>query len=204
MATEPPVVPLPSATILNYISRADMTPTRVRILAARLVWIAAAAYLLATCFFAYGTVADFLDLQAQSAGAPLKIVLEEFWDDEAPLPIAFVLFFTLTILAATMAAGVKRGRKGPAIIALFVVIPLGFLFLALAGMLAIFAIFVGFAVGEVRGGIRPLVLLLFIPAAIAVVLCLLVKDLCAYLFWIARHPDAEKPPIQFLPGRPAS
>src|SRR5205085_5862714 len=47
---------------------------------------------------------------------------------------------------------------------------------------------------------NPLALawLILLPAGAA--LCLLLKDLCALLQWIIRHPAAEKPRLAFLPG----
>ena len=33
-------------------------------------------------------------------------------------------------------------------------------------------------------------------------LSLLLKDLCAYLFWIARNPITDMPPVPFMPGKP--
>ena len=203
MTTEPAPPSLPATTILNYISRAEMTPTRVRIVAARFVWIIASLYLLLAGVFAYATVADFLSF-GRGASASLMTRLSYFLDEDPALPVCFSLFFTLAVLAATMAGGVKRGRKGPALTAMIAVLPMGLIFLTLGGLLTIPALFVGFGIGDPRPTIHPVWFLWFIPAAIAAALCLLVKDLMAYLLWIARHPDTEKPKIAFLTGKPAA
>ncbi len=199
MAAEPAPAPLPSATVLNYLSRTDLTPTRVRLIAARGVWVMAVVYLLLALGAAYTVISILLSLYtAGMSFAWIRIDLAR----QIPRLLVLGVSLTVGILCACLAGGVKRGRSGPAIVTMIAAIPGGLLLLLIAVVMGTFALLDGVGIGGPKGGAAPVWLLLLIPTAVMVVLCLLVKDLCAFLFWIARHPEAEKPKIDFLSGRP--
>jgi hypothetical protein len=91
--------------------------------------------------------------------------------------------------------GVHRGRAAPCRLSAALLLPFGALMLPIillpAGLGLVFGL-----------GTHPqpasLLLVLILPPGI--LLLLLLKDLFAYLMWIARVPAAEKPKVPFLPA----
>jgi hypothetical protein len=205
----PSCSPLPKAPVLGYLSNIS-TPTRVRVVAARVV-LAFAILNLALAALALGfelwNIWQFAHNLAAGGWMGGRIVPPHSPAlDDYLLALRIVLDVrTLLCLSLFPAPGIallflagpiRRGRKAAGILALVYFLPL-MLLLTLATALYGAAILVA-ALGF---GSRPApamyVWLLLLP--VGIVFVLLLSDLCGFLSWIARNPMVDKPPVAFLP-----
>lgn len=203
-----PTPALPQAGMLSYLTTAT-TPTRVRHIASRALRLTAFLHLafaiLIFLILAY-TAAKLAWIEYHEIlrlfGTPTTIheLLSDV-ADEMPdgLAVLFLVVASATLGTAMWACAgpVSRGRKLPARFAVLTLIP-DFLLLLILAMGA-FTFFLGKGFGLLDPPANPWALLMLLPGALAILALLLLKDLAAFLLWIARNPITEKPPVKFLP-----
>jgi hypothetical protein len=196
-ASEMPV--LPRAHVLSYVATAD-SPTRVRQLAARGVLALAILHAMGAVFFLAVTAFDVVRIVKFYYGIPLafrpptsEMVSEALKQSVAGIAFT-VSFITLAVVCFACVRPIRRARKAACWIAILAIVP---------PILACFMLAAGLIGGPIfmmfDGERNPLLLLLLIPGATAVLIILLLWDLCAFLSWIAKNPVTEKPPVPFIP-----
>jgi hypothetical protein len=203
-------ISLPKAPILSYLSNIS-TPTRVRIIAARGVfWIGIFFFVLSVvlfCWFGaeFWRVCSTAVFFGRGRVGPVHVdILTRIKSTLSYRPY-YVIYFFLILLFLLMpglilfgiAAPIRRGRRVPSIIAMILLAPC-----ILAAVWAA-TLFFGSVIVDIFGDHgrhhwNNAIWLILMPIPVLVIL--LLKDLCAFLFWIARNPTAEKPPTPFLPA----
>ena len=208
---------LPRAPVLSYITGAVGTPTRVRRVAARATLMV--GIVLLGMVLAWGCVeavrvyelarleAKFRPMRMLAFGHPLAggpaLPASPTWDDYG-YAVRIVLVNGVTVfwglvallpglLLTTMSPGVRRGRAGPCVVSALCLLPY-FAILALLTVLLPTAALMPREAWYLR--------LLVLAVPVGVLMILLLKDLCGFLFWIARHPITEKPRLDFVTGKP--
>jgi hypothetical protein len=204
-----PETPLPKAPILSYLSNVS-TPTRVRNIAARSgFWIGVVHFAFFSILFVlaawdiWTTARDYIRWHRAGwvmAAAP-AVTLRDYYDALwVRGNYVYIIFLAITLAASlllTVFSGpIRRGRKVPAVLALIYLVLFTSLIVFVAGVCISVVLVVGLGTA---GKPQPVVLLWLLPAPVAILIILLLKDLCAFLFWIARNPTIEKPPTAFLP-----
>ena len=209
---------LPRAPVLAYLSNIS-TPTRVRIVVARVVLVFAILNLLVAALTLALAVWDVWKIAHELAagrvfwwgpgrpppglalgpGSPtLSDYLEALRIGPGITALVYLSLFLTPGTAFLFLSGlIRRGGKIASILALFYFVPLMVLSLLATPMFAS-AILVD-ALG-LAGRPHPIMYLwlLVIPAGVFIVL--LLQDLCGFLRWIARNPMVDKPPVPFLPA----
>jgi hypothetical protein len=189
--------PLPKAPILGYVSNIS-TPTRVRIVAARGVfWVGVFLFLLTAVLF-YWLISNYWNFVGPPTFAGLMPSLEYYPEYAIYFFLILIFSFAPALFLVSFTASIRRGRRVPSVFAMLSLLPFT-LFLTLATALFIGAILVDIFSDRRHFHFGNAPWLLLTP--IAVLIILLLKDLCAFLIWIARHPAAEKPPQPFLPAK---
>jgi hypothetical protein len=203
-----PELALPKAPILGYFSNIS-TPTRVRILAARAVfWLAllhfafSAFILVLTALDIWHTASDLARWRGMAGlpGVPsitLRDLYKVLWYRGNFLD---VIFFAVTLapplLLLFFSAPVRRGSKVPTVLTLIYLVPLTLLFGLATAIFAALILVLGLGTA---GHPQPILLFWLFLFPVAILVILLLKDLCSFLQWIARQPTTDKPPLPFLP-----
>lgn len=190
---------LPRAPVLSYITRAATTPTRVRLVAAWGVLVVALVYgalMLACAYLIYQDLRNYLGWRWTT----LQVIFE-CWQYSGTLQVETVfsgISLVMGCVLVILAGAVRRGRRLPSLAAAWCMFPLMLLIAAVVIVRGGMAIIEG---AGLVGRAEPWAFwwLLIVPPGVLGIL--LLKDLCAYLFWIARNPISEKLPVDFLPGK---
>jgi len=202
-------ISLPKAPILSYLSNVS-TPTRARLIAARYVfWIGVLFFVLSMALFCWVGLeiwhySSYMRFVRGARGVPVPVDIWTRIKFALSYRYEYVVYFFLILgflfapglVLVGFAAPIRRGRRVPSIVALIVLTP-AILSIMLATATYMGAIFIDILGdhGRYHWGNAPWLVLTPIP----VLVVLLLKDLCAFLFWIARQPQMEKPPQPFLP-----
>jgi hypothetical protein len=204
-----PETPLPKAPILSYLSNVS-TPTRVRSIAARSgFWIGIVHFAFFVVLFVlatwdiWSTARDYIRWRrvGWGLGAAPAVTLRDCYDALwVRGNYVYIVFLALTLgaslLLTVFSGAIRRGRRVPAVLALIYLVLFTSLTLFIAGVYISLILVIGLGATSRP---QPVVLLWLLLAPVAILIILLLKDLCAFLFWIARNPLIEKPPTPFLP-----
>ncbi len=217
--SEPVLSPdtLPRAHVLSYITTVS-TPTRVRIIAARVTLISGLLnVLIVVCLIVGASREVYRGAVVRAAPglvffggvalppAPRPVELRDFiassgdYMGRHPWWLGLLIFVMGGAIVLPMAApAIRRGRRALSLLALFYFS----IAAVIVGCLGVLVICYYFAVQFTRyprwHDWWALWWLLLIP--VAAIPPVLLKDVCAFLLWIIRHPIAEKPPVPFLPA----
>jgi hypothetical protein len=195
---QPDLAP-PKAPILSYLSNIS-TPTRVRRLAA--IGLAASSLFYwagggLLCWLLGTLVWGDAEYLAWSRGAGTPTLPDFIGAGKEHLLLTALAGVVLAgaLLEVLLAKPVHRGSRTASIMGLAMLLPVFPVVILLAAAMTSFALQI--LLDPRRESFRPCLWLLALPAG--VLLILLMKDLGACLLWIAHHPQADKPPVPFLP-----
>jgi hypothetical protein len=202
-------VTLPRAPVLGYLTNIS-TPTRVRIVAARVVLVLAvlnlalaALTLVMTGWDCWQIAHDRAALRGVWGGPALPPTLDDYryalWHGPGIVAfVCFVFFMAPGIVLLFLSGPIRRGHKIPSILAVLYFVPLMLLSVLAA---ALFASEILVEVLGIAGRPHPAMCFWLVVLPVAVLVVLLLNDLCRFLIWIARNPMIDKPRVAFLGGR---
>jgi len=199
---------LPRAPVLGYLSNIS-TPTRVRIVTARVVLVFASINLFVA---AWATARGSWDIwQLAHANAAMRVrwaflpgpatpTIDEYIEAvRENIGSVFLFGFCVTpgCMLLFLAGPIRRGRLIPSILAIAYFVPLAFL----TALATAFATAMEFVMAVGLGRPEPVKYLWLWILPVGAVIVLLLKDVCGFLWWIARNPMIDKPPETFLPRK---
>jgi hypothetical protein len=192
---------IPPTTVLGYLTRGG-EPTRVRSIAAKtMVLVGMLDFLLAISLIALGltdNLSRYGNFRYYIEAGNYLAALRNFISDESQFVIASAILLTYGVMSLVLAGPVKRGRRSSSLVTWWSLAPLAPLVLLSAGAAATGVVI--YTVGFFGRPDLPLSALLAVCTAVAALYVLLLKDLMAYLRWIAINPATEKQPQRFLPN----
>ncbi|HVT81783.1 MAG TPA: hypothetical protein VHM90_14150 [Phycisphaerae bacterium] len=199
--TRAATIALPHSTILTYFD--TKSPTRVRIVAARGLWIVTILAALVGGSLLYAVAQEWMHelRQITSLGEFVDFVEDAFREDPSSI-ILVVIPPPIAVVLACCIPAVRRGKKFACVLAIISLIPL-LILVVFAGAALVGVAFVEGS-GLFPGGVNRKFLWFLVPAIISLFLTLLLKDLIAFLLWIGKNPATEKHPVPFLPRRAAT
>jgi hypothetical protein len=177
-----PLPTLPKAPVLGYFSNIS-TPTRVRAITARIVFLIAILHFVGTAVFLLLTSGEFWEAienyvpGVTSASVVAELLIYVFW---------FAVAFTVSTLLAVFSRAIRRGRRTAVFLTLIYL-----LFLTVVSGITTISFAVIFVVVSFRGAESIGQYLLPAVVFLGVLVTLFLKELSSFLYWIARHPAAE-------------